>query len=236
MMQETADKKWFDQLILELRMRQVHGDAIGDTVASAKELLADTGQPAEEAFGPARSYAAELELPRAPHHDWIRKALWPSLLGLLAFLIFNQAVVPWVRSEPMLVSPAQAVFLAVPVVVIGLLPLYLAAALRRLWVLAVMVALCVAAGVLSGITAPTVREEAWLELDPTPWLAGTAVVMVLLSIINTVRGLGAPDDVPDPRSGTTPGSGLGSRAAMLMTNWLFPIFTLAMLGLALTFR
>ena len=62
MMHETTDKKWFDELVLELRLRQVHGRAIGDTVASAHELLADTGQRAEEAFGPARVYAAALEL------------------------------------------------------------------------------------------------------------------------------------------------------------------------------
>jgi hypothetical protein len=116
MMHETTDKKWFDELVLELRLRQVHGSAIGDTVASARELLGDTGQRAEEAFGPARVYAAALELPSAPQNEWVRRALWPSLLGLLAFLLFNQAVVSWVRSEQMLVSPAQLALVATPVV------------------------------------------------------------------------------------------------------------------------
>ena len=57
MTQKTNDRKWFDQLVMELRMRRVHGSAIGDTVASARELLGDTGQQPEEAFGPARSCA-----------------------------------------------------------------------------------------------------------------------------------------------------------------------------------
>ena len=112
MIQHTSDKKWFDQLVMELRLRQVHGSAIGDTVASAKELLSDTGQQAEEAFGPARDYAAALELPAAPKHDWVRKALWPSLLGLLAFLLFNQRSCPrpglnysWFHQHNWLSSP-----------------------------------------------------------------------------------------------------------------------------------
>ncbi|NQD89881.1 hypothetical protein HP499_19020 [Paenarthrobacter sp. CM16] len=232
MMQETADKKWFDELTLELRLRQVPGDAIGDTVASVRELLADTGQHAEEAFGPARSYAAELELPTAPKHEWVKKALWPAQLGLLAFLLFNQAVVPWVRSEVMLVSPAQAAFLATPLVIVALLPLYLTAAVRRIWVLIALVAICVMSGLLSGIAAPTRRADAWLELSPLPWLVGSAAIMVILSIYNTVRGLGAGDEIVDPRADTPRSTGVLTGVFALISNWLFPIFALAMLGLA----
>ncbi|MET3902190.1 hypothetical protein [Paenarthrobacter sp. 4246] len=232
MTQATTDKKWFDELVLELRLRQVQGDAIGDAVASARELLADTGQQAEEAFGPARSYAAALELPTAPKHEWVNKALCPALLGLLAFLVFNQAVVPWVRSEVLLVSPAQAAFLATPLVVIALLPLYITAAVRRIWVLIALVAICVVSGLLSGIAAPTHRADAWLELDPLPWLVGSATIMLVISIFNTVRGLGAGDDIVDPRADTPRSTGMRTRAFALISNWLFPTFSLAVLGLA----
>jgi hypothetical protein len=237
MMQQTSDKKWFDQLVMELRLRQVHGSAIGDTIASARELLSDTGQQAEEAFGPARDYAAALELPSAPRHDWIRKALWPSLLGLLAFLLFNQAVVSWTRSELLLVSPAQLAFLATPVVLIAFLPLYLDTVIRRIWVCVGITAICALAGVLSAFMTPTTQAEAWLALDPLPWLIGSTLVMVALSIMNTVRSSHAVDDndITDPLSGT-PDSGRGARAIVQVTNWLFPILALAMLGLALAFR
>ncbi|RAM38289.1 hypothetical protein [Arthrobacter globiformis] len=237
MMHETTDKKWFDDLILELRLRQVHGSAIGDTVASAQELLADTGQPAEEAFGPARAYAAALELPTAPQHEWVRRALWPALLGLLAFLVFNQAVVSAVRSEQMLVSPLQLALVATPVVLIALLPLYLAAAIRRIWVLITLSAICALAGLLSGVAAPTTQAEAWLTIDPLPWLIVSALTMVVLSIMNTIRSSRPNnDDIPDPRSATTHSSGTGTKIIVLITNWLFPILALAMLGLAFSFR
>lgn len=238
MMQQTSDKKWFDQLVMELRLRQVHGSAIGDTVASAKELLRDTGQQAEEAFGSARDYAAALELPSAPKHEWVRKALWPSLLGLLAFLLFSQAVVSWARSELLLVSPAQLALLATPVVLIAFLPLYLNVVIRRIWALVALSALCALAGLLSGFLTPTSRVEAWLALDPLPWLIGSALVMVALSIMNTVRSSLSQDDddITDPLSGTTDSTGTGARAIVQVTNWLFPLLALAMVGLALSFR
>lgn len=238
MMQKSTDKKWFDELILELRLRQVHGSAIGDTLASARELLADTGQRAEEAFGPARSYAAALELPSAPQHDWVRKALWPALLGLLAFLFFNQAVVSWVRSEPMLVSPAQLALLLTPVVLIAFLPLYLDAAIRRTWALFSLAAVCAVAGLLSGVVAPTTRADAWLAINPLPWLIGSAAVMVVLSIMNTIRSRRPDndDDIIDPLPTTTHSNATGTKIIVLATNWLFPILALAMLGLALSLR
>lgn len=234
MMQKSTDRKWFDELILELRLRQVHGDAIGDTVASARELLDDTGQLAEEAFGPARDYAAALELPAAPPHDWVREALWPALLGLLAFLLFNQAVVAWVRSELLLVSPAQLALAATPVVLIAFLPLYLTAAVRRTWLLIVLVAICALAGVLSAVVTPTTLADAWLAINPLPWLIGSAVSMVALSIVNTIRSRrpGSHDDITDPLSDTARSSGTGAKTIVLVTNWLFPVCAVALLGLA----
>lgn len=238
MTQQTNDKKWFDQLVMELRLRQVHGSAIGDTIASTRELLGHTGQRAEEAFGPARDYAAALELPSEPKHDWVRKALWPSLLGLLAFLLFNQAMVSWTRSEPLLVSPAQLALLATPVVFLAFLPLYLDAFIRRIWVCIGITAICVLSGLLSAFATPSSRAEAWLAIDPLPWLIGSALVMVALSTMNTIRSAHSEDDndITDPLSGTTDITGRGARAIVQITNWLFPILAIAMLGLALSFR
>lgn len=238
MTRQTNDKKWFDQLVMELRVRQVHGSAIGDTIASARELLGDTGQPAEEAFGPARDYAAALELPSEPKQDWVRKALWPALLGLLAFLLFNQAVVSWARSELLLVSPAQLALLAIPVMLLALLPLYLDALIRRILACIGVTAVCVMAGLLSAFAIPKSRAEAWLAIDPLPWLIGSALVMVALSVMNTIRSSHSEDDndITDPLSGTTDSAGRGAKAAVQVANWLFPILAIAMLGLALAFR
>ncbi|WP_309072242.1 hypothetical protein [Arthrobacter sp.] len=238
MMQRTSDKKWFDELVMELRMRQVHGSAIGDTIASARELLSDTGQDAEEAFGSARDYAAALDLPSAPRNDWIKKALWPSLLALLAFLVFNLAVVSWTRSEVLLVSPAQLALLATPVLLIALLPLYLEAVIRRIWVCVGISAICALAGLFSAFAAPTDRVDAWLALQPLPWLIGSTLAMVALSILNTIRSSRSRDDerITDPLSTAGKGNGPGAQVMIHVTNWLFPLLAAATLGLALVLR
>ncbi|KNC19057.1 hypothetical protein AC792_08580 [Arthrobacter sp. RIT-PI-e] len=238
MMQQTSDKKWFDQLILELRLRQVTGHAIGDTIATAREHLSDTGQHAEQAFGPARDYAQSLELPHAPKNEWVRKALWPSLLGLLAFLIFNQALVSWVQSEPLLVSPAQLVLLALPVVLIAFLPLYLDAVIRRLWASIAISAMGALSGLLSTIVTPTERAEAWLAIEPLPWLIGSALIMVILSLRSTFWApLTTPEDgITDPITGKNDSTTLGAKVFVQITNWLFPLLMLPMIAIALTLR
>ncbi|TYD00376.1 LrgB family protein [Arthrobacter echini] len=234
MMQQTSDRKWFDELTLELRIRQVHGTAIGDTLASVRELLRDTGQSAEEAFGPAREYADSLDLPAEPKHDWVRKSLWPALLGLLAFLLFSQAIISLVRAEQMLVSPAQLALLLTPAVLILLLPLYIDALMRHVWVLITLGVIASLAGVLSAVVAPTAPAEAWLAVNPFPWVIGSALVMIAQSTVSTIRTFhsASDDDIIDPLARST-SSGTGAKVFVHVTNWLFPIFALAMLGLAL---
>jgi hypothetical protein len=226
----TPDTTWFDELIVELRLRQVDGRAIGDTVASARELLADTGQGAQEAFGTARDYAAALELPRDDRTLWRGAALWFSLAGLLAFLALMQTLVPWVRDEPVLVSAAQLVLLSVTVLLIALLPLYLTVAIRHPWLLGLLFVIGGAAGFFSSVVAPATAGEAWLVLPAAPWLIVSALALVLISVGSTIRTLrrGGVDDITDPRQGPTSGSTRSGLVLALVTNWLFPIFSALM--------
>ena len=233
-----TDKKWFDEFVLELRLQQVYGSAIGDAVASAKELLADTGQSAEDAFGPARDYAAALDLPRAPRFEWVRRALWPAMASLLALLLFTQAAAAWTEAELLIVSPAQLVLLAAPVIIVAALPLYLAAFLRHVWVIVVLVVACGLSGLSSSIVAPTTRADAWLALDPVPWLIGCSVVMVALASLQTVqsRRPGSNDEIIDPLADASADSGRGAQVTGWLANWIFPVLALAMFGFVLMFR
>lgn len=228
----ATDKKWFDDVMVELRLRQVHGSAIGDTVASARELLADTGQSAEDAFGPAREYAASLELPHAPIGQWVRAALWPMLASLLAFLLFAQAATAWAEGELLLVSPAQVALVGTPVVLAAFMPLYLTAAIRRPWILIILVVVCSLSGFLAGVVAPETPAEAWLALDPVPWLIGSSVIMVLISVVVTLdpRRSAADDRITDPSSTAPAGGGRTRSIAVTVTNWLFPVLAVVMLG------
>lgn len=228
----TTDKKWFDDLVVELRLRQVHGVAIGDTVASARELLADTGQRAEEAFGPARDYAESLELPRERPDEVVKAALWLSLVGLFGFLLFVQTATSWAQGEPFLLSPAQLGFVLLPVTLGALLPFYINAAIRRRWPLVLVVVVCTAAGALSAITTPESAADAWLVLDPIPLTIVSALAMVVASVASSIRTRrrGAIDDVVDPLAGPPARRSMSTRAFAILTDWLFPVVALFFLA------
>lgn len=233
----SSDKKWFDELTLELRMRDVFGHAIGDAVASARELLIDSGQSAEEAFGPARAYAASLDLPRGSGRDWVTRGLWTSMFGLLAFLLFVQAVAAWRQDELLLITPAQLVLAAALGGLVALLPLYLLAAIRRPWLLVLLLAIGAGSGFLWSAMTPATSAEAWLSLDPLPWLLGSAVAMVLLSVWNTIQTLrrGNLDDITEPIP-ARPAAGIpGRRVFVMFTNWLFPLFAATTLCVGILF-
>jgi len=226
----SSDKKWFEEFIVELRLRDVLGRSIGDAVASARELLADSGQSAAEAFGPARVYAASLELPRESGKGWASRGLWSSLLGLGAFLLFVQAGTAWAQSEALLISAAQLALLAAPVVLIAFMPLYLQAAIRRPWLLILLVVIGGALGFLASVVAPTTPADAWLALDPFPWLLASGVAMILLSLWNTIQTLrrGTIDDITEPLTALPTGNSRARRVFVMFTNWLFPIFAAIM--------
>ena len=229
----SSNKKWFDELTVELRMRDVFGHAIGDAVASARELLIDTGQSAEEAFGPARAYAASLDLPRGSGRDWVTRGLWTSLFGLLAFLLFVQAVGAWNQDELLLITPAQLVLAAALGGLVALLPVYLLAAIRRPWLLVLLLAIGAGCGFLWSAMTPATTAEAWLSLDPLPWLLGSAVAMVLLSAWNTIQTLrrGNLDDITEPIPARPTAGTRGRRVFVMLTNWLFPLFAAIMLSI-----
>jgi hypothetical protein len=222
-----SDKKWLDELAMELRLRQISGQAIGDALASARELLADTGEGAHATFGPAREYAASLELPRAADGRALTSVLWTSLLGLIALLGFAQATAAFVLEKPLLVSPGQLALLAVPVTLSAFLPLYLPFVIRTRWVLAALVAVCSVSGVLSSLVTPATPAEAWLALDPMPWLIGSSLTMVLLSIWSTVNAFrrgDVDDDIRNPLEIPSTGSTRRMSALVVVSNWLFPVF------------
>lgn len=226
-MVSRADDKWIDDLIVELRLRNTPGPAIGDAVASARELLTDSGQGAAEAFGSAREYAASLELPTASTRDRALSGVWLPVLGLIAFLTFTHASTAWFEGDDVRLSIAQAALLAVPVLLALTLPLYLRTAIRHRWLLIPLILVGGAAGALSAVVAPASDSEAWLVTSPLPWLVGTTIVMLALSGLGTALSLRsrATDEITDPLPGAAGEKRRrGWHPALVVVNWLFPIF------------
>lgn len=220
-MNNTLHRKWFDDFVLELRLRDVPGDAIGDAAATVREFLADSGQAPEDAFGPAREYAASLELPRAADAARFGSTVARAAAGLLAFLVLNSTFAPLIDGRPLLYSLPQALLLAVPIVAVASLPAYFNAALRNRRVLAGVVVAVIAAGILSGLFTPRAADAAWLSMPAAAVAIVAGAVLLATSVWDTVRALRtAADPVVDPLSG--PRAGRGATAMAVAAHWVLP--------------
>ena len=238
-MTSTINEKWFDDFILELRLRDVSGEGIGDHLTTVKEFLADTGQRPEAAFGSPRDYAASLDLSEYTQPTSVAGVVAESVIALAAFLVFAQAVWPWSAQQTLDVGVAQLAWLSLPVVGVVLLPLYLGALLRRLWLFITLALLFSTAGVLAAISAPTTSDAAWFSLDPLQVMLATGLVMIATSVIGTVRVSRSADE--SFREPFDPPEGVQTersqpRLTKYLGAWLFPLFSLVFLTVAFLSR
>ena len=57
----TADKRYLSELTTALRLRKISGARIGGIIAEVEVHTAESGQSAQEAFGPAKEYARQFD-------------------------------------------------------------------------------------------------------------------------------------------------------------------------------
>lgn len=229
-MKTANHKKWLDELTLELRLNNVSGQSIGDTLAVVQEFLADSGQAPEDAFGTPREYAAALAAEgRQSQPEKLQGSLALSTTSLVVFLIFSAALTPWLNGEPLLLGGAQLACMLVIAALALSLPLYLKHLLRNMWALVAVPVVGGTAGVLSAVLAPRDDADALLSLAPGELLLASAALLVALSVIGTLFALRTPaDTIADPLA---PAPRPQFRWFDLLTQWLFPILAGIMLGL-----
>lgn len=215
-MNSTVEKKWIEDFTIELRLREVRGDAIGDAVASVKELLADTGQAPEELFGTPRTYASQLELPLVDDAGIKPGATLSFGFGLLALLVYSPAIWAYFEGQQLGYSLPQLLLFSVPLAVMLTIPLYVNRLVRHPWIAFPLLIISTGAAVASALLAPSGAEQAWLQLNPLPVAVASAAVLfasALWGALNTAR---IPDDpIVDPLA--TPVEASGQRRLLLST-------------------
>lgn len=78
-------RKWRDDLIVQLRLKDVPGDRIGDILLEVESHIRETGETPEEAFGSAKAYAetyVRANPPRRTHASSIPQLI---LIGASSF-------------------------------------------------------------------------------------------------------------------------------------------------------
>jgi len=237
-MNATHEKKWLDELAVELRLRDVPGSAIGDALASVKEFLADSGQSPDEAFGSPREYAADLNLPPISSATPLSAMVRFSAIGLVAFLIFTQATWPLAAGRDLHLAAAQLAWFAIPVAAVICLPLYLGFATRRPWALAAIAALCAAAGALSTIFAPDSAADAWVSVNPLIVVVVTGAIMIAAAIVTMRTAIANDDPIREPLGSpaVTQDAAVFGRLGGIVGAWLFPLFSVVLLAAAMLTR
>ncbi|MGN5732967.1 hypothetical protein [Arthrobacter psychrochitiniphilus] len=236
-MTTPAHKKWLDELSTEMRLNDASGQRIGDAIATVQEYLADSGQSPDEAFGAPRLYAAQLS---AASGTSAKAALRPRVISstasLMVFMALSAALTPWLEGGALLVGGAQLASVAILAALVIALPLYLRFLLRHWWALIAVPIVGGGFGVLSATLRPESATQAFLVLPPLPVVLTSAALLVALSIIGTITALRQqPDPITAPL-GDAPANTLKARWFEILTQWLFPILALVMLGLTALVR
>lgn len=219
---EKSTRKWLNELVLELRIQNITGAAIGDTVAEVEAHLAETAEAPREAFGTPREYAATLNLPtdtsgRLTPQWWIKLATGLTLGFLGGLWLVPSGVAALKRDEGAVFPVGMVITLAVMVVVIGVTALTLDRFLRpgpyglTLWFVAVA-ALVVSVTIFDG---PLFTLNAWLAVA-----AGAVAVLIAVPLFPV---FGAETEITDPR-GQRSRYAVGRAASA--GSWIWPVFAL----------
>jgi hypothetical protein len=85
----TLDRKYRDELILALRLRDISGERVGDVIAEVEAHVAETGEDPRVAFGPPKEYAAKVAEQldtRTGKPSKLRTVVGTITVGVLSFV------------------------------------------------------------------------------------------------------------------------------------------------------
>ncbi|WP_152192789.1 hypothetical protein [Georgenia satyanarayanai] len=201
-------QQWCDDLVLELRLRDVPGPMIGDRLGEVEAHCAETGESPAEAFGDATQYARQLES-GPPQRDTESCMTAVTSAGqALALLVGTAAVGPWARGEELSFNAVQLGALAVFVLVLLALPVLLGPLVRRPWSVGVPVLGLATLAAIGSAVGDRLDLPALLTLPPAAVTVGLFVVVLVIAVPKH-RGLSrAVDDsrIPSPLAPASPES------------------------------
>lgn len=223
----SAERSWANDFVLEQRLLGVPGTQIGDALVTIESHLVDSGESAQEAFGDARAYAAELAESSSALDDAITmRTVVASVVGVIGMLITVYAFGPWLAGEPATITVGLVAAGALILVVLGLFLANADAVLRTIvehvWLAAVALVLC------TGVSAAALflLSGVLVEVPAAALLAVGGALLVLDAVLSWLEH-GQDDTV------LAPGESAPARAAgRVLVTFTVPAFTLLMLGLA----
>lgn len=189
-----VEPSWAEALVLELRLRDVPGDVIGDVLAEVESHVVDSRSPAHVAFGDPVAYAALVaETAARPEPVDVRTTV-SSAVGGTALVVVVDAAVGWWRDDTFdLTGGTLALALGITLVVAALTR-FGAPLLRRLVTASAWRTVPALMAVMAAVVGLSVLARQW-HLATLPAAPVTLVALAVVAA-TTVLHLRSPDVDP----------------------------------------
>lgn len=227
-------RRWCEDFVLELRMRDVAGTVIGDRLAEVEAHCTETGESPAEAFGEPTAYARSLDEQAEPERmsgSWTVAALAAG--NVLALIVGTSAAFSWARGEELTYNALQLAGLAVLIAVLLSLPLLIRPLLEHPWRAGLPVIFLGTLAAAASGAAGRLDLPAVLSLPASAVTVGLFLVVLVLSFAEyrVLRAEGDGDPVISP---LTPPADVRSRSQrwiVLVPALLVPIAYVLLSGL-----
>lgn len=205
-----VDATWLDGLVVELRLRDVPGDVIGDVLAEVDAHVVDSGTSARDAFGDPTAYAAQIaETTARPTPDDPRDML-PIALGGAALVVAVDGVVEWFGDGTVDVTGGTLALVLTMLCMPSVLQRYGTPVLRRLFAASFWRIWLCAMAVMGAMVGLALLARPW-HLVALPAAPVAVVALTALVVTALVVGRSGPMMNPDPL--LAPGSDPGAARA-----------------------
>lgn len=202
-----VERDWLDAFVVELRLRDVPGDRIGDALAEVESHCAESGEGAVEAFGDPVAYACTLDLPPSPAAAGeVRRVVGGVAAQLVGMVLVPTAVAALARGDRVGVAAGVLVAVLLALAATGGLAAAPDRALRLVLDRPVVAWVCLM-GVGVAVALPALLWRTTLVHLPAVAVLGAGVVALVAGVVVERRALGEPDPVvvPEAAGGTAPG-------------------------------
>ncbi|KAE8763376.1 hypothetical protein [Georgenia thermotolerans] len=214
-----ATSTWETDFVVELRLRDVDGAAIGDALAQVRSHCAESGEEPAEAFGHAAAYARSLDLPRE-RAGGLPGVLVRSVVGLAAVYLTLTAFLAWREGRTYMLTAGSVV----AVVVVAAALVALARHLRAVLDHPVQVAVAAGTAAAGAVLAAALWRPVVLEVPAPAAVAVGAVLLVGTAVLDHRAAAAMADPVLSPTDGAAQLArerGRARRSAVLQA-WLLP--------------
>ncbi|MDH5151625.1 HAAS signaling domain-containing protein [Kocuria palustris] len=217
-------RRWCDDFILELRLRDVPGPRIGDHLAEVESHCIETGADPQEAFGDPREYAREVGGADKPVQDG--GTLRVTLINLAALVIFltgNDATNRWAQGEALSYNLVELIILGLLATGVASLLFMIGPLLRRT---RLGIAFFAGLFLLGALRALAGLLPAAPVVDGVPAAPVSVLAFLILCVLSTLemRDLSSSDDdrVTSPLRAPD-GARPPARRGVVLIAWIFPI-------------